>query len=448
MRELFSAFVAFYCAPWKYLKQHILCSLLTFLVQLAMYLSVSILLLEAFNSWFIDRVLYQIIGENINIIPQEILQFGTALTSPVLIPLILYLSWAFSINFSSIITGIFNSRLSVYSESPISSHTCPRKAKTRLFEISEDLSLLSFNVLFTVFLFLSLYSFNIPPAITSILFWLVTPSVYGLYNIGYALLPRKLTYVQMLRLAFSSKVNLLRFAGFSFASGLIPSLLFWLAASTSWNHLTFIFLMIIFSLHRPFGIIAGTLLGNTLLLEPVHKKFCLPVSYRLNRFIIIVSGLFVFINLLYFSVQLDSKVHLFSCRFALSKNSFTNFNFNTSGKTLPEAIVTLLSTPEHNISHLGIEIHNPTKHTIHIESLNIIATLGSHELARTSISGATLVPESTTNMYVKIVLKPLSILSSLKDLVGQGTGALQIKAWVKVQTLLFPVNWPVTMVSW
>ena len=445
MKELLSAFVAFYCAPWKYLKQHILCSLLTFLVQLAIYLSISILLFEAFNSWFIDRVLYQIIGESISIVPQEILRFGTSLASPVLVPLILYLSWAFSINFSSIITGIFNSRLSAYSESAISSHTCPRMEKTRLFEISEDLSLLSFNVLFTVFLFLSLYFFNIPSTITSILFWLVTPSVYGLYNIGYALLPRRLTYVQMLRLAFSSKINALRFTGFSVASGLIPSLLAWLAASTSWNHLTFIILMIIFSLHRPFGIIAGTLLGNALLQEPAHKDSCLPVSYRLNRFIIIASGLFVFVNLLYFSVQLDSKVHLFSCRFTISKNSLANFN--VSGKTLPETIVSLLSTPEHNISHLGIEIHNPTSHTIHIESLNIIATLGSHEIAKTSISGTTLAQKSTTNLNIRISLRPLSVLSSLKELLEQGTSALQIKAWVKVQTLLLPVNWPVTIVS-
>lgn len=440
MNECISAFFSFYRLPWKYIKQQLVCSLLTFLVQFGLYLAVSALLFEGFNLWFIDRIAYQLIGESIKLVPDEVFRFGTSLASPALIPLVLYLSWLFSINLSSIITGIFNTRLSLSCESSNANPSYPREAKTRFFEIAEDLVLLASNLLFSTLLFFLLYFFGFSSAIVSILFWLVSLLVPGLYNIGYALLPRRMSYLQMLGLVFSSKTIFARFIGFSFASGVIPFLLSWVVADLSWNHVTFIVLMLIFSLHRPFGIVSGTLLGNSLLQKGITKKPHLSGLYRVCRCLIIALGLFLFANLIYFSIQLDSKTQLFSCKFTISDQTVATLD---PANLLPS----LLAKPEQTILHLDIQVHNPTKRTIQIESLTISARLGSHELAKTSISGARLAPALTNNLTLKITVRPLSLLSSVTELILHGGNPLQIKAWITIQTLLFPLEWPVSLVS-
>jgi hypothetical protein len=443
MKLFFVEIGNYFLQPWKYIKQYLVSSVLTFLVHFAVYYGVSMLILDLCNRWLINRVLFQVLGQNIQLIPKTLI---TSTTNPLIIPLILYLSWLIASNVSSIITGLFNTRLSLVCEGSGSVPSQPRLPHTRGFEIFEDLSLLAWNIVFTMtLLVLTQYSL-LPQSLIGLLYWVVLPFIYGLYNISYAFLPRRISYAQSIRETFRDPQSFTRFLGFSIASGSIPTVLIYLAGQETWNHLTFAILLLMFSLFRPIGVIAGTLFGNRILLKQKISPTKISFGYLSRRIILLLAGILIVQIVTSLAVQLDSKLNLFSCQYRASGSS-PLANILSSDQPLIQRLSKVLLSSKQKVVQASLEIYNPSERHIYVEKINFSVTAGDSQIAATQLGGLDLPSKTTQSLKLDIEVFPLSVLSSLKNLVSGDLTSFRINATLYLDTVLITIPWPVTLVS-
>ena len=443
--SLIKEFFNYYIIPIRHLLKHPLYFIASFMVYAMFFYVSTVFLMEFVDHWLVNRVFYQLVGDSIYFIPEPVLKIGTSVSHPFLVPLVLFMAWSISISFSSIITGLFNTRLSRSQEATMG-NIPPREHHSSLFEILEDVTLLAFNIIFSFFLIFLYSYFDFNSSLNSAIFWLVTPYIYGLYNIGYALLPRKITYLQMLYHAFTSFRSFVRFSVFSIASGLVPSILSYIAANISWNYASFIFLLVLFCLQRPIGVVSGTCFGLEVFESRRPAKTSLSCIYFMKFFATVFVAAFILATTISFFSKLDSKLNLFSCKYHHLKIETPLLDMFKKNDFLSGLSKVLLQKKSQVVS-VSLDITNPTRTDVIIEKFDLFFMIGDEKIAQTSISGVDLRPDKTFPLSLEITISSTSIVQAVKKIISDGFDSISIKGHLFIRTPLIDVPWPVTLVT-
>ena len=438
-------------------RKHSLCALLTLLTDIAFFLAAAYLLERAFHHYLFDRVLYTIIPESlgnfIELMPGALKSGGESSFALLLKPLILYLAWQIALNLSTIVTGLFNTKLSDDMEA---SAGLPPKTKGFSFVLGQDLLMLAFTIVWSAALFLLPHYGILPAGVAEIAFWVFTPFIYALYNLSYTGLPRGVTYAAMLRIAFTgraadtvkpadgqtrmtSRSQPLRFIRFVYASALGPFLLLFLLSRVDWSSAAFIILFGVSAIFRAFGVILGTNFAASLAPFFNIKRLVSPILAYGTQCAVFVLAICIVITGVQVMGQADSKLELLKCRYRIVDAGLNLPEVKDAGSLL-NRIVGVLSFTSGPSAYLSLEVTNPGERTIYVNDMKVAVYLYERQIAETSISGFVLGPGAKTIFSCRAEIDGINIAKSFPHILSSGLGLNLGGAFARQSESLLPIE--------
>jgi hypothetical protein len=425
-------------------RKHSRCTLLTLLTDVAFFIAAAYLLERVFHHYLFDRVLYTIIpstlGNLIELVPDTLRGQGESSFLLLLKPFILYIAWQIALNLATIVTGLFNTKLSDDMEA---SAGLPPKTKGFFYALGQDLLMLAFTILWSAALFLLPQYGLLSPGIAEIAFWVFTPFIYGLYNLSYVGLPRGISYAAMLRIALTAQP--LRFIRFVYASAFGPFLLLFLLSRADWSSAVFIALFGVSALFRAFGVILGTNFAATIASHFNIKRITPPVLAYGTQCAVFVLALCIVITGVQVMAQADSKLELLKCRYRIV-GAGLNLPQPESGGSFLNRVMGVLSFAAKPGAHLTLEVTNPGKRTIFVSDIGLGVYLHDRRVAETRIEGFVLEPGEAMTMTFRAELDGTNIAKSIHHILAGGSRIgsppFEARGEIMLNTWLGEIPWP------
>jgi len=429
-------------------RKHSLCAAMTLLTDLAFFLAAAYLLEKVFHHYLFDRVLYTILGDLIDFVPAFLRAEGESSFLALLKPLVLYLAWQVALNLATIVTGLFNTKLSNALEethhapdgagSVSVAPPMPAKSAGFFFALGQDLLMLAVSILWSAALFLLQQYGILSAGIAELAFWLLTPFIYALYNLSYAALPRGITYASMFRLALGHPR---RFIPFVYACSVGPFLLLFLLSRIDWTSAAFIILFAVSALFRAAGVIMGTNFALKIISQ-VKEKIAPPALSLAAKGSIFALALILAVTGAQIMAQADSRLELLRCRYRILDAGLNLPELSSSGSIF-EQITGLLSFAAEPSAHLTLEVTNPTERTIFFNTMNFGIYLRKDEIAGTEIEGFVLGAGERTSLRCRAALKSENLMKGFRHiLTSGGTPPLEFRGTLLLDTWLGKIPYP------
>jgi len=417
-------------------RKHSGCAFFTFLTDIAFFIIAAILVEKALHYYLFDRVIYSVLGDIVNLVPSSLRSRGESSILGLFRPLMLYLAWQGALNFATIFTGLFNTRLSIALENALEQrqeHRLPERSAGFFFGLSQDLLMLACNILWTAALFLLPQYGIIPQGLAQLAFWVFTPFIYALYNLSYAALPRGVSYAHIFRIMWKRPAQ---FIVFVYTSAIGPFLLLFILSRIDWSGAAFIILFGVSTLFRSFGVIMGTDFAYTLAPYFKEKNIVQPMPALGVKCAIFALALCVVTIAAQAAAQADSKLELLKCRYRILDAGLDFPQPDTSGSLLNQ-ILGVVSFAANPGAHITLEIANPQERAIFVDDMDIAICLNDREIALAEVSGFTLEPGASVSRTAAAHLDTENIGRSILQLLfSGGSPPFEFRARVLLQTWL------------
>lgn len=431
-------------------RKHTGCAFFTFVIDIAFFLIAAILVEKIMRHYLFDRVIYTILGDLVNLVPSSLLRRGENSLLELCRPLALYLAWQFALNFATVVTGLFNTKLSIALEDALNlrqdaEHHLPARSAGFFFGLSQDMLMLACNILWTAALFLLPQYGVISQGIAQFAFWVFTPFIYALYNLSYAALPRGISYAHAFRVGIQKRPA--QFLLFVYSSAAGPFLLLFLLSRIDWAGAAFLILFGVSALFRSFGVIMGT--DFACKLAPYFKtKTIVPPMPALGiKCAIFALALCVVTTGAQIAVQADSKLDLLKCRYRITDAGLDLPQIESGGSVLNQ-ILGVFSFAASPSARLALEIANPQDRAIFVEDMDVAVCLNDREIALANVRGFTLEPGASVSREISARLNTENIGRSLLQVLfglGGGSGNLPFEFRAKVLLRTWLGEIPYTM---
>ncbi|MDR2734807.1 MAG: LEA type 2 family protein [Spirochaetota bacterium] len=413
------------------------CAFFTFLTDIIFFVAAAILVEKVLHYYLFDRVIYTIFGDLVNLVPSSLRARGENSLLDMCRPLMLYLAWQFALNFATIFTGLFNTKLSAAIENALllrqdAEHRLPERSASAAFGLSQDLLMLACNILWTAMLFLLPQYGIIPRGLAEFAFWVFTPFIYALYNLSYAALPRGVSYAHIFRIAWKRPAQFMLFV---YTSSIGPFLLLFLLSRIDWAGAAFLILFGVSALFRSFGVVMGTDFAFRLAPHFNLKNVIQPMPAFAVKCTIFALAICVVTVGVQVAAQTDSKLKLLNCRYRILDADLDLPRIDSG--SIFEQILGVVSFAAKPSAHLDLEITNPEKRAIFVENMDIGICLHDREIAVAEVQGFTLNAGTSIRRSVSARLDTENIgRSILQLLAGGGDLPFEFRAKVLLNTWL------------
>ena len=353
-------FLRFFKDARTALKKHPFTVLLVFLINLLFFYGAALLMKELFSGFWDGEVLGRLSGRPDLPLPLSLLHLVAG--KPLIrlsLPLSLYLAFTLAFSLSTIITGPLLTRMSGRLRNENSN-----KGRGFLFELREELIMLSWNINLTAVLFLVGAAIINGPAFATPAFYIIMPLIYGLYGLSYYCQPRGWSYSAIAGRALACKKAFLAFA-LTAASGYF--LIFFLSGRLSWTALPFILLLAGAALWRTVVTAAGTEFAArhySTCPIPEKKRIATKIAETLS----ILAAVLITATAAHAAVQMRNRLGLLECRYTISG---LHAGLSPAGAD----------------SKAVLKIHNPTRKTITIPQFDFRIQINTATIADFTIRG-------------------------------------------------------------
>jgi len=255
MKVFIRSILKFFSDAAPSLKKQPLVSIIVFIINVSFFLLAAVVLRKLFSGFWDGEVFGRLARRADNPVPLALLHaIGGKPLLQLSLPLSLYLAFSLAFSLATIATGPILARFSRRLQ-PGFENAEKSSFRSLLFEIREELIMLSHNLNLSALLFLIGAALLQGPALATPLFYLAMPLLYGLYGLSYYCQPRGWSYSKTMRESLSRPAA---FAGFAVASATGYFLIFYISSRTPWTSAAFFILLGATALWRTVVTSSGT----------------------------------------------------------------------------------------------------------------------------------------------------------------------------------------------
>lgn len=425
-KRLWSGLTWIFTQPGKLLFKAPLFSGAVLIINLICYWLAGKAVFEWFEFFWIDPVLIdlnQIVLPGLRFFPELHREFGSPLLD-LLRPVLLMAAWQAAFAVSTLFTGPL---LTSFSRK-LEGHTGLQPADQKpswYFYPGQELLLLCWTITWSVILIPgTVYGSTAVRFIHQLLFYLITPLLYGTIQLSYPLLDRGLSYSNILRCGTK---RFLFFYGFSwaiFAGFLIISRL---STAVQLTGLSAAFLFMLNALIRPPAVLSAVQISSRWqpLPEPRPAGKLLKCAHA-TAVIITVAALFTLIQL---RENTRSKLNLL-------KTDWSGFRIYWKKNF---SLTELLSGTAQPAFQLDITVSNGSARRITLEGIKIRLFNGQKPLLSADINAITVSAFQRKQLKTQLKLHTRRILPAL---IKREIGPLHLKGYITLPLWFGTINWP------
>lgn len=415
-------------------KRYFVFSILTFLIYAVFYFVFLWIFKDIFRVFWNDDILAKLINRLDSL---KLLLFLKNIVADHLNtlfkPLILYFAYTVSFLVGPVLIGFLLDFLSSSKEKEIGvGFKKSSFLKSFAFSLKEELFMFSFVICWGTFVFiLGLYY----PGVSLWLFYLITPLIYGVYNLSYYFLKRGVAYSKIVHIGF---LNFFSFYGLAWASSLVFFAVFWLLKFFSYSHVLFFSAFFLFALFKPISVLyaadrASFYEKNSFDKISLKKSFLSKIVHAIS----LILAIGIIITAVQFYSQLRSKSSFIECTYNL--DSF-ELGSNSKSRGLGAFLTSALS-PELKIS---LKVQNPSQKTITLEDFSVVLSRNGNEISKALLKGFVLKAGQEKKLLLRFKLDSIQAGKSIyKTLLQRGEQRFKLEALVGLKLWFGQVSLPV-----